>query len=563
MLKIQNGVVPMDKFTEFLERLIRLTHTVDDFDHDAYVQLIAEICEYYGICKGVTEFYPSLSMERAGQGEIFCDYDNGLGEKEALVIRVVTKTKAVVQGTLYIRKEDEDFDEKTKDHLYILLSVILSFVSFKRLQRIVEQFGFRDEKGFLNFRAFVRYMDLANEEGTLVGKLAFNSDLHNFTLVNQEIGRFNGDEVLENYYNMVSDVIGEEGIICRLGGDKFVGIIPESIKDEVFKVFEGTPVTFGDNRRIIISAAVGVFKLPNSFVLNNPGDIMDKIMLACSVAKSKGEGGLVMYDQNMNNMNEKAKWVQRKFREAMAEEEFKVFYQPKVDINNREMIGAEALCRWFHEGGIIPPMDFIPILEQGMDICDLDFYMLDKVCRDIRRWLDEGIEVVKVSVNLSRKHLVDVDLQQHIMEIIDRNNVPHQYIEVELTETTTDVQFRDLKRVVTGLRREGVSTAVDDFGIGYSSLNLIREVPWDVLKVDKNFLPGDGENENSITSIMFRHVIALAHDIGLKCVVEGVETEEQLGVLKENDCFVAQGFYFDKPLPVEEFEKRLVVKKYN
>ena len=554
----------MDRFGEFLERLIRTTHTVEDFDREKYVEVVKDICEYYGICKGVSEFYPSMSLERLGQGEVFCDYDNGEGEKVALLIRVVSKTKAVVKGALYIRADDDDFDEETSDKLYVLLSVILRFISFRRLQRVVEEFGFRDETGFYNYRAFARYLDIQNEEGTLVGKLAFNADLHNFTLVNQEIGRLNGDIVLENYYNFIAEIVGDEGIVCRLGGDKFVGIVTEDRRDRLFQAFEGEPIEFGDSagRRVVVSASAGVFKIPNSFVLTSLGDIMDKIMLSCIIAK-KNDSSVVMYDQSMNNMNERAKWVQRKFRDALVRDEFKAFYQPKVDITKGEVVGAEALCRWFHEGGIIPPIDFIPVLEQGMDICDLDFYMLDRVCKDIRRWLDEGREVVKVSVNLSRKHLVDVDLLKHIMGIIDSNDVPHQYIEIELTETTTDVQFRDLKRVVTGLRREGVSTAVDDFGIGYSSLNLIREVPWDVIKVDKNFLPLDGESENSITNIMFRHVIAMAHDMGIKCVVEGVETKEQLELLRKNECYLAQGFYYDKPLPVEDFEKRLNNKKYD
>ncbi len=432
----------MDRFAEFLERLIRTTHTVEDFDREKYVEVVKDICEYYGICKGVSEFYPSMSLERLGQGEVFCDYDNGEGEKVGLLIRVVSKTKAVVKGTLYIRADDDDFDEETSDKLSLLLSVILSFISFRRLQRVVEEFGFHDEMGFYNYRAFARYLNLQNEEGKLAGKLAFNADLHNFTLVNQEIGRLNGNLVLENYYNFITEIIGDEGIVCRLGGDKFVGIVTEDRRDRLFQAFEGEPIEFGDSagRRVVVSASAGVFKLPNSFVLTSPGDIMDKIMLSCIIAK-KNDSSVIMYDQSMNNMNERAKWVQRQFRDALVRDEFKAFYQPKVDITKGEVVGAEALCRWLHEGGIIPPLDFIPVLEQGMDICDLDFFMLDRACKDIRRWLDEGREVVKVSVNLSRKHLVDVDLLKHIMGIIDSNDVPHQYIEIELTETTTDVQF--------------------------------------------------------------------------------------------------------------------------
>ena len=148
------------------------------------------------------------------------------------------------------------------------------------------------------------------------------------------------------------------------------------------------------------------------------------------------------------------------------------------------------------------------------------------------------------------------------MEVLDRNKVPHEYIEVELTETTTDVLFRDLKRIVSGLQERGIWTAVDDFGMGYSSLNLIREIPWNVLKIDKNFVPKDNEPENRVASLMFKHVTSLAQDMGMECVVEGVETVNQLDVLRSNHCSIAQGYFFDKPLPVEEYEARLLRKYY-
>ena len=212
---------------------------------------------------------------------------------------------------------------------------------------------------------------------------------------------------------------------------------------------------------------------------------------------------------------------------------------------------------------MVPPGDFIPILEQSNDICKLDFYMLDHVCRDLCRWIKEGRKVVRVSVNFSRKHLRDEYLLEHIMEIIEKNEAPHEYVEIELTETTTDVEFRGLKKVVNGLQMEGVYTSVDDFGMGYSSLNLIREIPWNVLKIDRCFLPTEEDGEESVTNIMFKHVVAMAKDLGLECVTEGVETHDQLDILKENNCDVAQGFYFDRPLPVEEFEERLARVGYN
>jgi EAL domain-containing protein (putative c-di-GMP-specific phosphodiesterase class I) len=288
---------------------------------------------------------------------------------------------------------------------------------------------------------------------------------------------------------------------------------------------------------------------------------MDKIMLAGNIAKHHEGGSVVFYDDKMKSDRERVKKVQTDFLTALDKEEFAVYYQPKIDIEKGEIAGAEALCRWIKDDSVIPPMSFIPILEMNTYICDLDFYMLDHVCSHIRKWLDEGRQVVRVSVNLSRKHLVDVDLLDHIISIIDKHQVPHEYIEVELTETTTDVMFGDLRRVVCGLQAQGVWTAVDDFGAGYSSLNLIREIPWNVLKVDKSIVPTH-DRDNNVGNKMFGHVVSLAHDIGLECVVEGVETKEQLEILKQNRCKIVQGYYFDRPLPLPEFEKRLERKTY-
>ena len=249
--------------------------------------------------------------------------------------------------------------------------------------------------------------------------------------------------------------------------------------------------------------------------------------------------------------------IEKIFPNAIENEEFQVYYQPKVDLRDYRLTGAEALCRWFHNGEMMPPYKFIPVLEQSDAICTLDFYMLEHVCRDIRRWLHEGKRAVRVSVNLSRRHMGNPNLLSYILDIINRYQVPHEFIEIELTETTTDVDFKDLRMVVGGLVDRGIHTAVDDFGIGYSSLNLIRELPWSVLKIDRSFLPTEG-NWNTQTATVLKHLIALAKSMGVDCIAEGVETVEQISLLKENDCLLAQGFYFDKPLPKAEFEERLI-----
>ncbi len=247
------------------------------------------------------------------------------------------------------------------------------------------------------------------------------------------------------------------------------------------------------------------------------------------------------------------------FESALAKEEFHVFYQPKVSLHNYKIVGAEALCRWFHNGVVIPPDSFIPALEQTEAICRLDFYMLEHVCRDLRRWIDEGRKCVRVSVNLSRKHKVNEKLIRDIIEIIDTYRVPHDLIEIELVESTLEMAFPELKEIVLGLKKYGIGTSVDDFGTGYSSLNLIRDLPWDVLKIDKRFVPQNASDKKQY--IMIKHLIAMAQDLGLDCIVEGVETVEQVKILKEYSCYMAQGNFFDRPLPAREFEAKLLVGK--
>ena len=201
-------------------------------------------------------------------------------------------------------------------------------------------------------------------------------------------------------------------------------------------------------------------------------------------------------------------------------------------------------------------MEFIPVLEGTSDICRLDFHMLDLVCCHLRKWLDAGKKAGRVSVNFSRRHMANPGLADKIIEIIDRHGVPHEYIEVELTETTTDVEFKDLQA-------NGICTSVDDFGMGYSSLNLIRVVPWNVLKVDRVFVPLDDEATDSARCIMFKHVIAMAKELGLECIIEGVETNAQVKILRDFGCDKVQGYLFDKPLPIEDFEQRLDMQRYD
>lgn len=553
------------EFYKLFEELIRSMTRGSTYDEDEILANVEKLAVFFRLTKATSEFYRTVADEKAGKGDIKVGYDNGKHGELFMSMRVVTKSMAVVKCNAYRAPDEVPMDDVEKDKLNIAMDSVLSFISRHRLEGVVEKFVFFDDTGYPNVRSFLRYLEILKKKNALAGCTAVYFNLRHLTLINRDIGRGAADIAIHNYFNMIKDIIGEKGIICRVGGDNFVGVFDDSLLNDVLGILSGTPVIYEPNsgKRIMLSANTGVFRMTQDFTFDAPGDVMDRILPALQAAKMGGKDSVVFYDDSMEVSREKRMEIQKLFPKALENKEFKVFYQPKIDIATGKLVGAEALCRWIRDGRIVPPMEFIPVLEQNTDICQLDFYMLDSVCADIRRWLDEGGNVVRISVNLSRKHMMDVDLLDHIMNIVDKHNVPHEYIEIELTETTTDVEFRDLKRVVSGLQQQGIYTSVDDFGMGYSSLNLLREIPWNVLKVDRCFLPVDSDDSTSSRTVMFKYVVAMAKELGLECIAEGVETQNQVKILRDNNCLYAQGFLFDKPLPLADFEERLKSGNYD
>ena len=552
------------RYYKLMEELLSLTQIVNQQpDIPRIESILNEISAMFRLCKGITHFYRNPGEEKSGEGEVLCSYDTGREGKPVHTVRFVTRLMSITTMTVYMTEDETPLTEEELFKVDITMRTALAFISRNRLQIIAEQLAFYDDMGFRNIRSFFNYLSWNGHPGALDGKAAVNYNLRHFALVNEEYGRASGDMVLRNHYSHIEKIVGDGGIVSRLGGDAFVCISKQSDLPELLEYLnEAVVLADPAGKTVRLSACAGVFQIPEHYTVSVPNDIMGKIMHAFQAAKLGVRGNIVFYTDMLMSDKERSRKIQKMFPEALKNGEFHVFYQPKVNIVTGELCGAEALCRWFHDGHIVPPMDFIPVLEETNEICLLDHHMLDQVCAHLRGWLDEGKRVVRVSVNLSRRHMNDPDLVKTILGIIDKHHVPHEYIEIELTETTTDVEFKDLRLIVDALQKEGICTSVDDFGMGYSSLNLIRVVPWNVLKVDRVFLPMDGESKDSARSVMFKYVVAMAKELGLECIVEGVETKAQLALLKENGCELAQGYLFDKPLPVGDFENRLDMVTY-
>lgn len=285
--------------------------------------------------------------------------------------------------------------------------------------------------------------------------------------------------------------------------------------------------------------------------------LYNNALLAGEMLNDEAENQIAFFDIEMNKQKIWERKVEDDMYRALENREFKVYLQPKIDAKNESLAGAEALVRWIHPTeGFIPPNKFIPIFEKNGFILKLDDYMLREIARQQAQWLLEGRQIVPVSVNISRAHFTRDDLAEHISGIVDKFQVPHNMIELELTESAFFDDKYVLLNTVKKLRDAGFIVSMDDFGAGYSSLNSLKELNIDVLKIDADFFRGVDSVERG--KLIVSEVIDLAKKLNMKIVAEGIESREQVDFLVEQECDLIQGYFFAKPMPIDEF-----VEKYN
>lgn len=517
-----------------------------------------EVCKVLRVAKIDVRFYDTVGMERKKQGEYVTMYHGAEPDESAAYIkRETTGGGSVVVYTLYKVNDGIEWDENETVRVGVLQRCLYAYNGRSRLTRIADELTFHDtQSGMYNLNYFMQYVNTLIRQDKIQNYGVCYFNLKHFSVVNQRFGREKGTKIMMDYIESLEECLGDTEIICRIGGDNFIVLFLKTNIDKVTAHMQGFEVVTQDTSECALVTAYAGYYLADERV-QYPSDLMDKASAALNVARHSRRSYEVFYNDELVKASYERKRIETMFPDAIRNEEFRVYYQPKVFMKDYKLKGAEALCRWYHDDRVIPPDEFIPVLERSRDICALDFYMLDHVCADIRRWLDEGRRVVKVSINFSRCHFGNSHLLQNIIDIINKYRVPYEYIEIELTETTTDVNFNDLKELVYGLRTYGISTSVDDFGVGYSSFNLIRDIPWNVIKIDKSFLDDDKQGLSAKNRAVLKYIIAIAQEMGMVTICEGVETIEQIRLLKEYGCFMAQGFYFDKPLPKKIFEQKL------
>ena len=545
-----------EQFYPLYEQLVSAMTEINRIDVPFIEHTLIEISKLFRLSKGVTRVYMNPQEEAEGRGETLSCFDTGKGGHVVSELRVVTSVMSSAVMTVYMSDDEEPLSDDEKWKVELVMRTTLSFISRNRLKDIVENLAYYDDAGYPNLRSFNMFVMKLAANGMITGKTAIRYNLRHFSVLNQELGRDNGDRIMKLHYDKLKKVMGPDSFISRLGGDNFVGICSSDNFDEVKKFLYETKIVLDKDNTVNVQTRSGIFCIPDKYAVNAPSDILEKITGAYGATREYDNETLVIYDDRILERRQNTLRVQQLLPDALKNEEFKIYYQPKVNVFSGKVEGAEALCRWIHNGTMIMPNNFIPMLEEKNDICRLDIYMLEHVLKNMKRWIIEGKNPVRVSVNFSRKNIVNAALPDIIEDLVDRYGIPHKYIEIELTETTTDVEFNDLKKITTKLHDLGFYISMDDFGVGFSSLNLIKDIPWNVIKIDRSFLPLGEDDGDNARMVLFKHVVSLTRSLGLECVAEGVETEAQIELLRENFCELAQGYYYDKPLPVLEFENK-------
>ena len=377
-------------------------------------------------------------------------------------------------------------------------------------------------------------------------------DIYRFKYFIQYYGRKVGDDLLRTIISKVRTLLIKDEIISRISDDEFAILIESTnyikLIQEIYYFLEEARLEF--KLDIPITMNFGLYQIENR--KEAVANMIDKAILARKVDKDKRHSLYVIYTDEMEEKLLLETRIEEEMKKALNDKEFKVFYQPKVDLKTKKLVGAEALIRWIKpDGTMIFPDQFIPVFERNGFIEELDYYVLNEVSEYIVNRVKNDLPTFPISVNQSRYLFSNPQYVDNIIAIMKNTGVDGQLIELEVTETFYIENHTRLVRVVNQLKECNIKIAIDDFGSGYSSLNLLTEMPADILKIDREFLT-DSDKSQAKREVI-ENVVELAHKLNMKVVCEGVETKEQETFLENISCDIAQGYYYSKPISIKDF----------
>ncbi len=443
--------------------------------------------------------------------------------------------------------------------LFVLLLLIYIHI-FRSHYNQLEQIAYVDSiTGGKNNAAFQR------KSRELIRKYPPNTftivqiNVKSFSLINEEYGSDAGNDTLCYIMSVLENNLNEEEVVSRGDADNFSLLFKEGNQesvqrrmDEIVAKLNNFNIGRAEPYRLILRQGAYIVDEPNTDITI----MQDRALTAGKTWQDSDEGKCIFYDAVFTKQMQKEHELNDLFEVSLTNGAFRVFLQPKVRMIDGLPGGAEALIRWYYpDRGMIFPSDFIPLFERNGKICRLDLFVFQEVCKTLRRWIDNNMDVVPISINLSRQHFKRADFLAPFIELADAYQVPRNLIEMELTESTffDDKSIEHAKNQIQQIRDAGFSCSLDDFGAGYSSLGLLMEFDVDTIKMDRSFFVDIVKPK---TREIVASVIDLARSLGAPVVAEGIETEQQLEFLNNigADCVMVQGYIFSRPLPIADFE---------
>lgn len=411
--------------------------------------------------------------------------------------------------------------------------------------------------GHYNWIHLVAFLEIPKNKG--INDYAFvHFDIKEFRVINEVYGHIAANKVLNN----VVDAINKSDFVyasARCHNDNFAMMIKDMSEEETIKKLEKffedlSKLEEDPNYKIFYRC--GFVPMQKAMLLGNR--VADAGKLAQSLGKNHNKTEIITYTDEMHNNISWGNYIKAYVETAIENDEFVVYLQPKFDIHKEVLKGSEALIRWNYKNKeFLSPARFIPFFEKDGSIGKIDDIVLKKVCEAIARWKKEGKPLYPISINLSRNRMYDKDLISHLTSIVDEYGIEHELIDFELTESAGYDNTDHMIKILEELRSAGYKISMDDFGTGYSSLSLLTKMPLNTLKIDKSFVDNvstSSEREEDI--IVVKHIITLAKELGFTCLAEGAESKPQVDKLRELGCEVIQGFYYSKPISIDEYEKK-------
>ncbi len=473
---------------------------------------------------------------------------------------VISSYESVSAGTVGL--------EKLSDHtVYVFLFVFVMIAVCVVMVVILIQMNEKRANGvdvLTGGRNKARFIDDARRllRKTPAEKLAVVLfDINKFKYVNDRLGYEEGDRMLVRLHKTVADNMDDGEIFARLSDDNFACVIKNAQDSEITARFNNIFAEFERRNSLFVKYPVvfsaGVCRLGQCRDGGKDIDLniaIDRCKIAKRTLKGLHYSSIAFYDGKIREKALREKDYESIMPTALEQREFECYLQPKYGLKSRHIEGAEALIRWnSKEFGFVFPNEFIPLSEKNGFVVELDFFILEEVCRAMRRWIDDGKKPVVISVNQSRLHLNYDDYIWRLREIVDKYEIPYEYIELELTESVFIENSDKLLTIMQKLHDIGFKLSLDDFGSGYSSLNMLKDIPVDVVKIDREFFNGTVNSEKGRAVIST--VVDLAKNLNMEVISEGVETLEQVEFLTEINCAMVQGYYFAKPMNMQAFEE--------